>query len=52
MIVKEKVTDQVSSAGTDWKQPLCKLNKKSIVDLPQRAICKPQIIVVSTEKKI
>ena len=50
MSVKEKATAPVSSVGVDGKQSLCKSNKESIADLPKRAICKPQIIVVPVRK--
>ena len=36
MSVKEKATAPVSSVGADGKQPLCKNNKESIADLPQK----------------
>lgn len=36
MSVKEKATAPVSSVGADGKQPLCKANKESIADLPDK----------------
>ena len=36
MSEKEKATAPVSSVGADGKQPLCKNNKESIADLPQK----------------
>ena len=36
MSVKEKATAPVSSVGADVKQSLCKSNKESIADLPQK----------------
>ena len=36
MNVKEKATAPVSSVGADGKQPLCKTNKESIADLPDK----------------
>ena len=48
MSVKEKATAPVSSVGADGKQPLCKTNKESIADLPDKG--KPQIIVAAVQK--
>ena len=36
MSEKEKATAPVSSVGADGKQPLCKTNKESIADLPDK----------------
>ena len=36
MSVKEKATAPVPSVGADGKQSLCKTNKESIADLPDK----------------
>lgn len=51
MSVKEKATAPVPSVGADGKQSLCKTNKESIADLPDKGnLPKPQIIVVPVRK--
>lgn len=51
MSVKEKAAAPVSSVGADGKQPLCKANKESIADLPDKGnLPKPQIIVAVVQK--
>ena len=48
MSVKEKATAPVPSVGADGKQSLCKTNKESIADLPDkigRASCRERVYI-------